>query len=138
MQGLSLQHVVGDPRFESNRDRLANAEALDAEIQAAVGELPLDRVLAIGEEVEAPIGPVNEIDAIFADPHIRDRRNIASVEDEELGPIRMQGVVPRLTETPGQIAHAGPRHRAYNRDVYTGLLGLDEETLRDLEARGVV
>jgi crotonobetainyl-CoA:carnitine CoA-transferase CaiB-like acyl-CoA transferase len=138
MQGFSLQHVIADPRFTTNRDRVANADELDAEIQGAVKQLPLERVLAIAEEVEAPIGPVNEIADIFEDPHIRDRVNVASVEDEELGTIRMQGVVPRLTETPGHISHAGPRHREYNRDVYMGLLGLDDETLSDLEARVIV
>jgi crotonobetainyl-CoA:carnitine CoA-transferase CaiB-like acyl-CoA transferase len=138
MQGFGLDQVPTDPRFTTNRGRVANADALDGEIQAAVRKLPLARVLEIAEEVEAPIGPVNEIGAIFEDPHIRDRDNIASVEDDELGTLRMQGVVPRLTETPGRIRHAGPKHREYNRDVYMQLLGLDEETLSGLEARGVV
>jgi crotonobetainyl-CoA:carnitine CoA-transferase CaiB-like acyl-CoA transferase len=138
MQGFSLDHVPTDPRFADNRGRVANADALDAEIQAAVLKLPLERVLEIAEEVEAPIGPVNEIGAIFDDPHVRDRGNIATVQDEELGTVRMQGVVPRLTETPGAITHAGARHRQYNREVYPRLLGLDEETLAGLEARGVI
>jgi crotonobetainyl-CoA:carnitine CoA-transferase CaiB-like acyl-CoA transferase len=138
MRGFSLDHVPGDPRFADNRGRVANADALDAEIQAAVLKLPLERVLKIAEEAEAPIGPVNEIDAIFEDPHIRDRGNIASVDDEELGTVKMQGVVPRLTETPGRITHAGARHREYNHEVYTQLLGLDEETLAGLEERKVI
>ena len=138
MIGLSLEHVPADPRFADNRGRMVNAAALDAEIQGAIRKLTLERVLAAAEEAEAPIGPVNEIDAIFADPHVRDRGNIARVDDSELGSVRMQNVVPRLTESPGHISHAGAQHRAFNDEVYRGLLGLDEATLAELEAQQIV
>jgi len=138
MHGFSLAHVITDPRFASNRDRMANAAALDEEIRAAVKKLPLERVLTIAEEAEAPLGPVNDVADLFKDGHIRDRQNVVTLEDSELGSVKMQAVVPKLGESPGRIAHAGPRHREYNRAVYSELLGLDEATLADLETRKVV
>jgi len=75
---------------------------------------------------------------VVEDPHVRARENVAAVADEELGTVRMQNVVPRLTATPGRIGHAGPRHREHNHEVYGRVLGLSGEEIGRLEREGVV
>ncbi len=57
------------------------------------------------EEVVA--GPVLDIRDIVKDPHYLARENIVSVQDDDFGSVRMQGVVPKFSSTPGEVRHAG-------------------------------
>ena len=50
----------------------------------------------------------------------------------------MQNVVPRLTETPGEVRWTGPRLGEHNEEVYGGLLKLDEDERNDLVQRGII
>ena len=135
---LEIGDVLDDPRFATNQDRVANVEALDERIQSAIGKLSLDEVLERFDEALAPVGPAHDIAGIFEDAQYRARDNIATIDDDELGPVRMQNVVPRLSETPGSIDHAGPPKGAYNSAVYDELLGLDADELERLSGAGVI
>jgi crotonobetainyl-CoA:carnitine CoA-transferase CaiB-like acyl-CoA transferase len=73
---------------------------------------------------------VNNVEDVLNDPHVVERGNIVSVDDEELGaPLRMQNVVGKLSRTPGQIRHTGPALGAHNREVLVDMLGFSEEEL---------
>ena len=137
-QVLSIEDVLEDPRFADNQLRVANVEALDDRIQVAIGRLTLDEVLERFDEAEAPVGPAHDISGIFEDPQYEARENIVSVADDELGPLRMQSPVPRLSRTPGRIDHAGPPKGAHNSEVYGELLDLTEDDLRELAEAGAV
>jgi crotonobetainyl-CoA:carnitine CoA-transferase CaiB-like acyl-CoA transferase len=47
-------------------------------------------------------------------------------------------MVPKFSETPGRTDWAGPEVGAYNQSVYRDLLGMSEEEIASLEARGVL
>jgi formyl-CoA transferase len=135
---LGIEHVLDDPDLADNRARVENVEKLDAEIQAAVERFPLAELLRLFDDAAAPVGPAYDVSQIFEDPHYAARGNVASVPDEELGELRMQSPVPRLTRTPGRIAHAAPPKGAHNREIYCGLLGLSEDELAELAAARVI
>jgi crotonobetainyl-CoA:carnitine CoA-transferase CaiB-like acyl-CoA transferase len=84
------------------------------------------------------VGPVYNSRQIVEDPHYQSRDDIVEVEDPELGPAKMLGVVPKLSGTPGSVEHAGPRLGQHNREVYGDWLGLGEEQLAELIEREVV
>jgi crotonobetainyl-CoA:carnitine CoA-transferase CaiB-like acyl-CoA transferase len=130
--------VIDDPRFATNRQRIENAAALEAELAPAIAARTSDEALAIMEEASAPSGPVLDTAQIFDHPHYAARGNIVAVDDDELGAIRMQAVTPRLSRTPGRIGHAGPRHGQHTDEVYAELLGLDADELAELRAQRVI
>ena len=70
------------------------------------------------EEAEAAIGPAYDIEQIFSDPQYQARNDIVSVEDDELGTMRMANAFPFLSETPGRVRHAGPRQGEHNAEVH--------------------
>jgi crotonobetainyl-CoA:carnitine CoA-transferase CaiB-like acyl-CoA transferase len=74
---------------------------------------------------------------VFDDPQIKARDAIVSVPDGELGPVRMQGVVPRFSETPGRVRAAGPAIGQHNEEVYGGL-GLSAAEIAALRDRKVI
>ena len=93
--------------------------------------------IAAFEAAEAAIAPIYDIADIMADPQYQALESILTVEDEELGPIKMQNVLFRLSETPGAIRSTGPRLGEHNAEVY-GALGLDEARLAELKAQAVI
>ena len=135
---LERPDLAEDPRFADNQSRIAHAEVLDAELQEAIGRFPLDELLEIFGRMGAPVGPVYDIAQIFEHEQFAARENVVAVPDAELGELRMQNVVPRLSGTPGRIAHAGPRLGEFNAEVYGGLLGLGEAELASLRADAVI
>jgi len=101
--------LITDPRFKTNRDRLANVEELDTIVGAWVLERTQAECIAQLIEAEVAVAPVADFKDLAEDPHLISRKALASVEDPELGTLRMPDVQPRLSETPGRIRYAGLR-----------------------------
>ena len=128
-----------DPRFADNRARIANIDEVDAIVGGWIAERDAAEVLATFDEYECACVPVYDIAGIFADPHVRARETITTVEDPELGPVRMQNVVPKFSRTPGRVRWPGPTDMGqHNREIYCGRLGLSEARLAELQAQGVI
>ncbi|WP_249599416.1 CoA transferase, partial [Peribacillus frigoritolerans] len=75
---------------------------------------------------------------IFEDPHYQARENILEVDHPRLGKIKVPGIVPKFSETPGRIRHRAPELGEHNKQVYGEELGLSEEELTNLKAKGVI
>ena len=134
---LALTGVAEDPRYRTNPDRVRNRESLDALVSAAIARHTLEELGALLDANAVGFSPIYDIADIFSDPHIAARQGIVAVEDEELGPVRMQSVVPRFSHTPGAVHHAGPSLGQHNAEVL-GALGIDAGQQAQLRERGVI
>lgn len=134
---LELTGVAEDPRYRTNPDRVRNREALDALVAEAIGRHTLDGLAALLDAHSVGFSPIYDIADIFRDPHIAAREGIVSVNDDELGPVRMQSVVPRFSATPGAVHHAGPSLGQHNDEVL-GALGYSGTQQAGLRERGVI
>jgi crotonobetainyl-CoA:carnitine CoA-transferase CaiB-like acyl-CoA transferase len=93
---------------------------------------------ALFDHHEVGWSPIQSIADVFADPHFQARESIVSVEDTELGPVKMQNVVPRFSETAGRVATAGPALGQHNNEIYRDLLGLSDDELKRLKTAEVI
>jgi crotonobetainyl-CoA:carnitine CoA-transferase CaiB-like acyl-CoA transferase len=71
------------------------------------------------------------------DPQYQALNSIITVDDAELGPTKMQNVLFRLYETPGEVKWSGPTLGAHNEEVY-GELGLGKHELEELSEKGIL
>jgi crotonobetainyl-CoA:carnitine CoA-transferase CaiB-like acyl-CoA transferase len=95
----------------------------------------LERCIATG----APAGPLNSIEDIFGDRQFHARRMLVAIDDEDVGEtVIVPAVMPRMSETPGEIRHLGPRLGQHTDEVLTEILGLDEHEIAALREKGVV
>jgi formyl-CoA transferase len=85
-----------------------------------------------------PAGRTFRAKDMLEDEHFAARGNIVKVPHPEFGELPMQGVAPRLTETPGTVRWAGPELGQHNDEIYKGLLGLDDADLGALRTAGVL
>jgi formyl-CoA transferase len=60
------------------------------------------------------------------------------VDDPVLGPVRMQGVTPKLSETPGSVRQGAPLLGEHNERVFGDLLGLPPGEIERLREAGII
>ena len=99
---------------------------------------PMKKVMEEFEAAEAAVAPIYDIRDVLADPQYQALDSIITVPDEELGPIRMQNVMFRLSATPGQIRFAGRKVGADTEAVLSECLGIDPERVAELRAKGAL
>jgi crotonobetainyl-CoA:carnitine CoA-transferase CaiB-like acyl-CoA transferase len=137
MRLVGRPDLVDEPWFTTGSGRVAHVDEIDAAVTAWVGERTRDEVLAAFEAAQAAAAPVYDAGDILADPHFRARGTIASIDDPDVGTLRLPSVLARLSETPGEIRWSGREHGADSAEVLGGL-GVDAEELERLRAEGVV
>lgn len=136
---ISRPDLLEDERFRTHWARGQNAAALDEIIGAWVAQREAAEVDRIMNENGIVCGPVYTIADIFQDSQFAAREMLVEMQDPELGTIVAPGVVPRLSETPGEIHWTGSwQLGCHNREIYGGLLGLAERDLAALVEEGVV
>ncbi|MFC2153276.1 CoA transferase, partial [Actinomycetota bacterium] len=124
--------------FQSGRGRAQHADDLDAFVGDWIAQRDLDEVVAAFEDADAAIAPIYDIAQVFQDPQYQALDTITAVEDPELGTVRMQNVLFRLSDTPGSIRWAGRPLGSDNKEVFGNELGLSVEQIEDLAARGII
>jgi crotonobetainyl-CoA:carnitine CoA-transferase CaiB-like acyl-CoA transferase len=138
MRLVGHPEVIEEPWFASGAERAKHADELDAMVGGWIAERPFDEVIAAFAEAEAAVAPIYDIRHIMEDPQFRALDSITTVDDPELGPLKMQNVLCRLTSTPGGIKWAGRALGADNEAVYGEWLGLDRERLAELKTQEVI
>ena len=129
--------LVEQPWFATGSGRAEHVEEIDGAVGSWIAERSSSEVLAAFEAAEAAIAPVYDARDILADPHLAAIGAIASIDDPELGPIKMTNVISRLSETPGEIRTAGGSHGA-DTDAVFAELGLGADELARLREEGVL
>jgi crotonobetainyl-CoA:carnitine CoA-transferase CaiB-like acyl-CoA transferase len=137
MKLVGHPEVISEPWFETGRGRAEHADQLDSMVGAWIGDRGLDDVVDQFEKASAALAPVYDIADIFEDPQYEALDSITTIDDEDLGPIRMQNLMFRLSATPGAIKWGGRGIGADNKAVY-GELGIDAEELAELSNLGAV
>lgn len=99
---LALLGVDTDPRFANFNLRVDNREALDQLMSEWCATRTQDEVLRIFEQADAAVGPVFDMADIAHDPHYAARHMIDSLDGTP-----MQGLIARLSETPGALRWQG-------------------------------
>ena len=138
VQAMGQPALADDERFRAATARSRHHEALDDLVARWTASLPLAHLEKVLAEAGVPATRVFTIADIFGDPHYRARQAIVEAPDDALGGIAMANVVPRLSDTPGAVRHAGHRTGQDTRRVLAELLGLQDPQLDALAAAGVI
>lgn len=138
MRLVGFPELIEEPWFASAQERAKRADLLDKCVGDWIARRDLEEVVEAFAAAEAAVAPVYDITQILEDPQYRALDSIIEVDDPDLGRIRMQNVLFRMSETPGEVRWGGRGRGADNRRVYCEELGVTEEELAELERAGVV
>ena len=134
---VGREDLATQPWFATGAGRVAHIEEIDAAVAGWIAERTRDEVLAAFEAAEAAIAPIYDARDLLADPQLAAIDAIVSIEDDELGAIKMTNMISRLSETPGAIERTGRAHGADTAEVLAEV-GVDAAELERLRAAGVV
>ena len=118
---------------------IENIDEVDAIVGGWIGAHTAEEALKRFDEFECACAPVYDITGILSDPHFQARETVTTVADPELGPVKMQNVVPKFSRTPGAITLAGAHpYGTSQRRIYGQQLGLSPQKLTELQEKGVI
>jgi crotonobetainyl-CoA:carnitine CoA-transferase CaiB-like acyl-CoA transferase len=137
-RAIGREDLLADPRFNTMALRAEHGEVINAIVADWCRAHSAREIQDVLERHEVPFGVAYSVADIFADPHVQARGDIATIEDPVIGPVRMQGVYPRFSRTPGAVRTGAPRLGAHNDEVYGELLGLSAEERATLARDGVI
>lgn len=129
--------LVDEPWFASGRERAEHATELDAAVGSWMAARPTSVVVELFEAAGAAAGPVYDIRGVLSDPQYGALGTALAVDDPELGRIRMQNLLFRLSRTPGSIRWAGRPHGA-DTDEVLAEIGLGPDEISRLRKDGAV
>jgi crotonobetainyl-CoA:carnitine CoA-transferase CaiB-like acyl-CoA transferase len=138
MRLVGREDVVDEPWFATGAGRAAHVELLDGAVAEWISKRTRDEVMAEFERAQAAVAPVYDVADLMADPQVIHRETITEVKDPDLGAVRMQNVLFRMSQTPGRISFTGRGLGADTDAFLAGELGYSASELADLRARGVV
>ena len=119
---LTLLGVGDDPRFATFATRMENREALESVMTAWCAQRTQAEVMEAFTSAEAAIGPVMSMADIAVDPHYAAREAIVDV-----GGTPMQGLIARLSATPGALRWQGRALDEDGDDIRATGWGLPDE-----------
>jgi len=117
---MEIVGLAGDPRFEGFAGRVAHRDEVDARVAEWCAARPLAEVLEVFEAAHAAAAPVYDMAGLAADPHAVARGIVTEVDG-----VPMQGLVARLSATPGRVRWAG---RPLGADTEAVLAELDADS----------
>ncbi|CAO1663869.1 Formyl-CoA transferase [Salinicola sp. NYA28a] len=137
MAAIGRQDLADDPRFAHNDGRSRHAELIDGAIADWTRQHQRDYVLDVLESAHVPVGYPYTAKDIVADPHYLAREMIETIRLGDGESLKVPGVLPKLSRTPGRIEGGGPALGQHTQDVLDEL-GIDRETQAKMRERGVI
>jgi crotonobetainyl-CoA:carnitine CoA-transferase CaiB-like acyl-CoA transferase len=120
MAAIGRSDLENDPALARNDGRVARVEEIDRAIEAWTLQRPLQEVLDVLEQASVPAGRIYAVDDIVRDPQYLARDMIVEARTADGATLKVPGVVPKLSATPGRIAHPAPRLGEHNTQLQAG------------------
>ena len=138
VQAMGRPELLEDPRFESMKERSRNMEATDEAVESWTSTLPKDEAFRICQEHDVICAPVQSLDDVLNDPHLRERGALAKLAHERYGHVTLPSTALRFEDVdPPPVTL--PRHLgADNESIYGDLLGLTRSELDQLAEAGAI
>jgi formyl-CoA transferase len=120
MAAIGRADLGDDPALAHNDGRAAQTERIDGAIEAWTSQRTQDEVLAALDAARVPVGRIYSVADIARDPQYLAREMILQAVAGDGRPLKVPGIVPKLSATPGAIRHAAPKLGEHDADLAQG------------------
>jgi crotonobetainyl-CoA:carnitine CoA-transferase CaiB-like acyl-CoA transferase len=109
MRAIDRPDLADDPALAQNDGRVARCDEIDAAIEQWTRQRTREEVLSTLSAAGVPVGHIYSVEDIANDPQYLARDMIVDSPTSDGRPLKVPGIVPKLSATPGRIAHGAPR-----------------------------
>jgi crotonobetainyl-CoA:carnitine CoA-transferase CaiB-like acyl-CoA transferase len=117
MGAIGRPDLAQDTGLSRNEGRVARVAEIDAAIEAWTQARPIEDVISALEAANVPVGRIYTVADIAADPQYLTRQMIVQTLDVDGRPLKVPGIVPKLSGTPGRLRTPAPRLGQHNHSV---------------------
>jgi crotonobetainyl-CoA:carnitine CoA-transferase CaiB-like acyl-CoA transferase len=132
------QALLKDERFATNASRVANRDFVTQTLTPVMQSRSTDEWVLALEAAKIGCGPINTLEKVFADPHVRARGVVVEMPHSSGATVEVIANPVRLSATPADYRVAPPQLGEHSEDVLSGLLGMSESQIAALRAKGIV
>ncbi|HET7700742.1 MAG TPA: CaiB/BaiF CoA-transferase family protein [Candidatus Limnocylindria bacterium] len=136
-RALELEELLGDARFADNPRRVAHRKEIVPIIERRIRGLAKSEVVRRLREANVPVGPINALDEVFADPVVRHLGLVAEMDHPTAGRVRAPGIPVRMSATPPSV-RAHPPLLGEHTDEVLSELGYSVAEIADLRREGAI
>ena len=137
-KAIGRSGLLEDPRFNTNKARVQNNSLTEGIVIDWMNTHDYQEIKDICDKAGVPVSLVYSMADMFEDPQYKARETLVEVQHPTLGSLKIPGIVPKLSATPGEIKWLGPDLGAYNQEVYQELLDVKPAELEELKAKGII
>jgi formyl-CoA transferase len=137
MLAIRREDLANDPALASNAGRVARTEELDQAISEWTLRHDMEEVLAVLNAAEVPASKIYSIADIVNDVHYQARQMIEQFKLKDGQTLKLPGIVPKLSETPGRTEWLGPELGEHTAEILYAL-GIDAEQQKVLKQQGII
>ncbi|MBI3522401.1 MAG: CoA transferase [Chloroflexi bacterium] len=137
VRAIDRDDLLEDPRYADNGKRVMNRESLIPELERRLAELTKDDVVKRLREANVPVGPINGLDEVFADPTVRHLGLVVEVDHPVAGRVRAPGIPVGMSDTPPSVRLAPPLLGQHTNEVLREA-GFDDAEIATLKKDGAI
>ena len=135
---IGREDLINVPEYSSQVSRIKYVEKIDAMVEEWTRERTVDEMIRQLSAVDLPCSAIPTFSQVANDPQLASRNMLVDVEQLISGKVKVPGSVFKMSETPGDPTQPAPFLGKYNAEVYSELLGYDQETINQLQKEGVI
>jgi formyl-CoA transferase len=137
MLAIDRHDLAHDPQLATNDGRVPETEKIDAAIQAWCSRQTLEQALQQLKAADVPVGKIYSVADMICDPQFLARAMFEQHAFADGTPVKLPGIVPKLSATPGKTEWLGPKLGQHTEQVLTGL-GYSQADIASLRERQIV
>ncbi len=138
LEAMGREDLSGEPRYITRENRTKNMAEVDGVVQAWCKEKTVEEVMAAMKKFQVPCSPLPTFDQVAGDPHLLSREMIVEVDQPVSGKVKVTGSVYKMSKTPGNRKMRAPEVGEHNKEIYGGLLGIEEQEMKKLKEESII
>ena len=137
-KAMGRDDLAQDPPFQTLEGRAEHGDFLNSILSEWVATKTAKELMEISQQYRFAMAPVYNAKDICEDEHFRQRGSVIEVEHPVLGKVKMQGITPKLSRTPGRVRHPGRAMGEDTDEVLSQILGYSQREIETLRAEQVI
>ncbi|MFC1916725.1 CaiB/BaiF CoA transferase family protein [Chloroflexota bacterium] len=138
LRAIGKEDLIGVPKYSTQAERVNYRDEVDLMVSEWTKTKTVEEIMNALTNVGVPCSLVATFDQVANDPQLLSREMIVEVEQPISGKVKVPGSVFKMSKTPGEVKLPAPFLGEHNYEIYSDVLGYNEQEIRKLADDGII